>query len=84
MQWDCSATVTDKDLLSQQAAYLGPVLCVGVEPHHLGEADILVLVEGPGVRGLVGVVDGQGGAARVVNETGVARRLACGWHIRQQ
>ena len=73
--------IFDKDLLNQKTVYLGPVLCIGVESHHLGEADVLVLVEGPGVRGLVGVIDGQGGAARIVNETGVARGLAWGWHI---
>ena len=55
---------------------LRPVLCVGVEAHDLGEGDVLVLMEGSGVGRLVGVVDGERGAAGVVDEPRVAGRLA--------
>ena len=43
-----------------------PVVRDGVQPHDLGEADVLVLVERPGVGALEGVVDGHGGSPTVV------------------
>ena len=63
-------------LLVGDISNLRPVLCVGVEAHDLGEGDILVLVERPGVGRLVGVVDGERCAAGVVDEPSVAGRLA--------
>lgn len=44
-----------------------PGVCHRVELHNLGEADILVLVEGPGVGHLVGVVHGESAATAVVD-----------------
>ena len=48
-----------------------PGVCDGVQPHHLAEAHVLVLVERPGVGALEGVIDGNGGPATVVNVAGV-------------
>ena len=43
-----------------------PGVCDGVQPHHLAEAHVLVLVERPGVGALEGVVDSHGGSPTVV------------------
>ncbi len=42
---------------------------------YLWKADVLVLVQGGGVAALEDVVDGERGAAAVVDVTGVAHRL---------
>ena len=51
-----------------------PGVCHRVELHHLGEADVLVLVEGPGVGHLVRVVYGESAAPAVVD---VASMTCC-------
>ena len=58
-----------------------PGVCDGVQPHHLAEAHVLVLVERPGVGALEGVIDGNGGPATVVNVAGVTGSRAL--HIRE-
>ena len=42
---------------------------------YLWKADVLVLVQGGGVPALEDIVDGERGAAAVVDVTGVAHRL---------
>ena len=49
----------------------GPGVGDGVQPHDLGEAHILVLVERAGVRALEGVVHSDGCPPAVVNIAGV-------------
>ena len=53
-----------------------PGVCHRVKLHHLGEADKLVLVEGPRVRHFVGVIHGQRAATAVVNIPSVTRCCA--------
>ena len=48
-----------------------PVVRDGVQPHDLGEAHVLVLVERAGVRALEGVVHGDGCSSTVVDVAGV-------------
>ena len=49
----------------------GPGVGDGVQPHDLGEAHILVLVEGPRVGALEGVVHGDGCSPTVVDVASV-------------
>ena len=45
-----------------------PGVCHRVQPHHLGEAHVFILVEGTRIRHLVGVVDCQSASSTVVDE----------------
>ena len=62
--------------LGPHAEHGAPGVRNRVELHHPSEAHVLVLVEGPGVGDLVGVVYGEGAAPAVVDVAGVARGRA--------